>query len=207
MQANHGLQVGWGDAFLERIVGASGYNMGFCKMSTETYQQYGHWQAALALASRNAQTIPTFVLLSFGINDELQNVSMKTMHLNLWTFVKQVRKAHAIPVLVTPMTRSEFRNNKTIEAFVASTTNILSLAETTGTKVLDLNRYSRLLYNSYGWKVVKHLQRSPGDTIHLNKLGASVMGTLMCLMVRRTLPDIPLDCYMREHGAFNRAPE
>ena len=107
---------GWGGAFCANHVKSSVacVNAGRGGRSTRSYRQEGSWDTALAEAR-----VPGYrghwVLIQFGHNDQSSKPERWTdetteFPANLRRFVEEVRAAGATPVLVTPLTRREFRD-------------------------------------------------------------------------------------------------
>ena len=112
---------GWGSMFCAHHVKSSAacLNLGRGGRSTRSYRQEGSWDAALAEAG-----VPgykrTYVLIQFGHNDQSSAAERWTeleteFPVNLSRFVTEVRAAGAEPVLLSPLTRREFRDGKLID--------------------------------------------------------------------------------------------
>ena len=102
-------QAGWGEAlpaFLKS--GARVTNLAKGGASTLSFRNAGLWDQVLAAK-------PDYVLIQFGHNDQPGKPGRSTdlareFPDNLRRYVREVRAAGALPVLLTPLTRRQFRD-------------------------------------------------------------------------------------------------
>jgi lysophospholipase L1-like esterase len=85
--------------------------------STKSFRFEGRWSGVIAAAKDAAANHqPTYVLIQFGHNDASElperHTDMDQFIDNYRTFVREVRAAGATPVLVTPLTRRQFKDGK-----------------------------------------------------------------------------------------------
>jgi len=109
---------GWASMFCAMHVKSSiaCLNLGRGGRSTRSYRAEGSWTIALNEA-KVAGYKKTWVLIQFGHNDQSTRAERWTdlngeFGANLRQMVADVRAAGAHPVLVTPLTRREFRDGK-----------------------------------------------------------------------------------------------
>ena len=136
---------GWGGAFCAHHVKSSVacLNAGRGGRSTRSYRQEGSWDIALAEAK-----VPgyrgTWVLIQFAHNDQSSKSERWTdetteFPANLRRFVEEVRAAGATPVLVTPLTRREFRDGKLKNTLASWSDQIRGVAKAMDVPLVDLN--------------------------------------------------------------------
>src|SRR3546814_44927 len=139
---------GWGGAFCASHVKSSVacLNTGRGGRSTRSFRQEGSWAIALAEAK-----VPgyrgTWVLIQFGHNDQSSKSERWTEETtefpaNLKRFVAEVRAAGATPVLVTPLTRREFRDGKLHNTLASWSDQVRAVAKAEGVALVDLNALS-----------------------------------------------------------------
>jgi lysophospholipase L1-like esterase len=109
------VQGGWGPAFCARHVSAflSCVNLARGGRSSYNYRAEGSWDIALQEMRPGAYR-DVHVLIQFGHNDQPGKPGRSTdlQHEfpdNLRHYVREVRAAGAVPVLLTPLTRRQFR--------------------------------------------------------------------------------------------------
>ena len=110
------VQGGWGPAFCARHVSSflSCVNLARGGRSSYNYRAEGSWDIALQEMRPGAYR-EVYVLIQFGHNDQPGKPGRSTdlQHEfpdNLRRYVREVRAAGALPVLLTPLTRRQFRD-------------------------------------------------------------------------------------------------
>ena len=110
------VQGGWGPAFCARHVSSflSCVNLARGGRSSYNYRAEGSWDIALQEMRPGAYR-EVHVLIQFGHNDQPGKPGRSTdlQHEfpdNLRRYVREVRAAGALPVLLTPLTRRQFRD-------------------------------------------------------------------------------------------------
>lgn len=110
------VQGGWGPAFCAEHVTSfvACVNLARGGRSSGSYIAEGSWTLALAEA-RTPGYANTWVLIQFGHNDQPGKPGRSTdlateFPANLERYVREARAAHAIPILVTPLTRRMFKD-------------------------------------------------------------------------------------------------
>lgn len=147
---------GWGSVFCAEHVKSSVacLNLGRGGRSTRSYRQEGSWSLALAEA-RVPGYAHVYVLIQFGHNDQSSKPERWTdrtteFPANLRRFVAEARAAGATPVLVTPLTRREFRHGKLVNTLAPWADEVRRVAQGTGTPLVDLNADSAALVQKMG---------------------------------------------------------
>lgn len=187
---------GWGSMFCAHHLKSSVacLNLGRGGRSTRSYRQEGSWDTALAEA-RVPGYRKTVVLIQFGHNDQ-SSVAERWTDMrrefpeNLRRFVREVRAAGAEPVLLTPLTRREFRNGKLLDSLAPSSSQIRAIAADLTVPLIDLNAVSADLVQKLGAEGAVSLAQAEPTA---DELTAARSGTTLKARpadVAR-LPDVP----------------
>ena len=146
---------GWASMFCAHHVKSSTacLNLGRGGRSTRSYRQEGSWAVAMAEAKVPGYKA-TYVLIQFGHNDQSSVAErwteMPEFAANLRRMVGEVRAAGAIPVLLTPLTRREFKGGRldnTLEPWSAEVRKVATAAKV---PLVDLNASSAALVQELG---------------------------------------------------------
>ena len=173
---------GWGGAFCAHHVKSSVacLNTGRGGRSTRSYRQEGSWDIALAEAK-----VPgyrgTWVLIQFAHNDQSSKSERWTdetteFPANLRRFVEEVRAAGATPVLVTPLTRREFRDGKLKNTLASWSDQIRGVAKAMDVPLVDLNALSAAQTQDMGAETATKLAQVPPTP---EELAAAKAGTTL----------------------------
>jgi lysophospholipase L1-like esterase len=147
---------GWGGAFCSHHVTsfAACVNLGRGGRSSASYIAEGSWQLAL-----NEMSTPgfasTYVLIQFGHNDQPGKPGRSTdlekeFPVNIARYVTEARAKGAMPILVTPLTRRQFKVGKLDNDLVPWADAIRRIAKETNTPLLDLNADSAAAVQALG---------------------------------------------------------
>src|SRR6188768_721864 len=135
---------GWGGAFCAEHVTsfATCVNMGRGGRSSSSYLAEGSWQLALNEMS-TAGFMAVYVLIQFGHNDQPGKPGRSTdlqteFPVNIARYVTETRAKGATPILITPLTRRQFRAGKLDNDLVPWADAIRKIAKDTNTPLLDL---------------------------------------------------------------------
>lgn len=173
---------GWGGAFCAHHVKSSVacLNAGRGGRSTRSYRQEGGWDIALAEAK-----VPgyrgTWVLIQFAHNDQSSKPERWTdetteFPANLRRFVEEVRAAGATPVLVTPLTRREFKDGKLKNTLASWSDQVRAIAKAMDVPLVDLNALSAAQAQEMGAEMsTRFAQVPPTD----EELAAAKAGTTL----------------------------
>ncbi len=173
---------GWGGAFCANHVKSSVacVNAGRGGRSTRSYRQEGSWDIALAEAR-----VPGYrghwVLIQFGHNDQSSKPERWTdetteFPANLKRFVEEVRAAGATPVLVTPLTRREFRDGKLRNTLASWSDQVRGVAKAMDVPLVDLNALSAAQAQEMGPEMATKLAQVPPTP---EELAAAQAGTTL----------------------------
>ena len=173
---------GWGGAFCAHHVKSSVacVNAGRGGRSTRSYRQEGGWDIALAEAK-----VPgyrgTWVLIQFAHNDQSSRPERWTEEAtefpeNLRRFVEEVRAAGAAPVLVTPLTRREFRDGKLRNTLASWSDQVRGVAKSMDVPLVDLNVLSAAQAQEMGPEMSTKLAQVPPSD---EELAAAKAGTTL----------------------------
>jgi lysophospholipase L1-like esterase len=150
------VNSGWGGAFCGTRVtsNVACVNLGRGGRSTKTYRGEGSWTLALGEA-KGGPFAETYVLIQFGHNDAYGRAERLTdlkseFPANLKRYVEEARAAGAHPVLVTPLSRRQFKDGKLIDDLVPWADAVRAVAAETGTPLVDLNTRSAAAAQALG---------------------------------------------------------
>jgi len=139
------VKSGWGGAFCATRVtsNVACVNLGRGGRSTSTYRAEGSWTLALGEIEAGGFA-QTYVLIQFGHNDAYGRAErltdLKTQFpANLKRYVAEVRAAGATPVLVTPLSRRQFKDGKLVDDLMPWAQAVRDVAAETGAPLVDLN--------------------------------------------------------------------
>lgn len=187
---------GWAGMFCAHHVKSSVacLNLGRGGRSTRSYRQEGSWDVALAEA-RVPGYRATYVLIQFGHNDQ-SSVPERWTDLatefgpNLRRMVAEVRSAGAIPILLTPLTRREFKDGKLANTLEPWSAEIRKVSAELKTPLVDLNARSAALVQGLGAEKAMALAQTPPTAA---ELAAARTGTTLKPRAAEDarLPDVP----------------
>ncbi|MBO9547484.1 rhamnogalacturonan acetylesterase, partial [Caulobacter sp.] len=114
--------------------------------STYSYRAEGSWDLALA-EMKTPGFVRTYVLIQFGHNDQPGKPGRSTdlateFPANLRLYVKEARAAGAEPILLTPLTRRQFKGGKLDRDLDPWADAIRKVAAELGVPLVDLNKRS-----------------------------------------------------------------
>jgi lysophospholipase L1-like esterase len=142
------VNSGWGGAFCATRVtsNVACVNLGRGGRSTKTYRSEGSWTLALG-EMKGGPFAETYVLIQFGHNDAYGRAERMTdlkseFPANLKRYVEEARAAGARPVLVTPLSRRQFKDGKLVDDLVPWARAVRAVAAETGAPLVDLNARS-----------------------------------------------------------------
>ncbi|WP_213980418.1 rhamnogalacturonan acetylesterase [Sphingomonas sp. dw_22] len=195
---------GWASVFCAYHVKSSVacLNLGRGGRSTRSYRAEGSWAIALNEAKVGGYKA-TYVLIQFAHNDQSTKAERWTdlateFPANLRQMVSEVRAAGAVPVLVTPLTRREFRDGKLNNTLAAWANEARKVASETRTPILELNRDSAKAVEELGAADATSLAMAPPAA---DELKAARAGTTLR---PRPAPQIPPSDDMPKIGPRGR---
>jgi len=174
------VQGGWGPSFCAKHVTsfAACINLARGGRSSGNYRTEGSW--ALALAEiRSGGFNETYVLVQFGHNDQPGKPGRSTdlaneFPANLKAYVDEIRAAGGKPVLVTPLTRRQFKDGKLLDDLGPWAEATRKVAAETGTPLVDLHADSYAAVQAMGAAQATRFAQSP-PPVHV--LEAAKTGT------------------------------
>ena len=147
---------GWGSSFCAYHVTSfvACINLARGGRSSASYRAEGSWKIVLAELRTGAYE-KTYVLIQFGHNDQPGKPGRSTdlateFPANLRHYVEDARSAGATPVLVTPLTRRQFKDGMLTNDLVPWAEAIRRVAADMKVPLLDLNADSAAAVQSMG---------------------------------------------------------
>lgn len=155
---------GYGDALCARFrPEVMCVNLGKGGRSSRTYREDGAWAAALKqLAAPGASA--RYVLIQFGHNDQPgseRSTTLEQFTENMAGYVRDVRSAGATPVLVTPLTRRQFKAGKLEPGLEPWAKAVRQVAKANAVALLDLHRDSLNAVQALGPLRANELAEAP----------------------------------------------
>ncbi|CAN5261111.1 rhamnogalacturonan acetylesterase [soil metagenome] len=147
---------GWGPAFCKDVsADVTCINLAKGGRSSGSYKAEGSWDKALAELAKTGPWKATYVLVQFGHNDQPGKAGRSTdlateFPVNMAGYVHDIRAAGATPVLVTPLTRRQFkagRLNPDLAPWAEATRRVAAAEKVA---LLDLNADSAAAVQAMG---------------------------------------------------------
>lgn len=158
---------GWGGAFCSKHVTSflACVNLGRGGRSTYNYRAEGSWDVALA-EMKTPGYEQVWVLIQFGHNDQPGKPGRSTdlateFPGNLRLYIREVRAAGAIPILVTPLTRRSFREGQLQRDLDPWGDAIHAVGKEMGVPVVDLLGRSAAAVQGMGPSLANRFAQSP----------------------------------------------
>jgi lysophospholipase L1-like esterase len=186
------VNSGWGGAFCATRItsNVACVNLGRGGRSTKTYRSEGSWTLALG-EMKGGPFAETYVLIQFGHNDAYGRAERLTdlkteFPANLKRYVEEARAAGAHPVLVTPLSRRQFKDGKLVDDLIPWAQAVRAVAAETKTPLVDLNARSAAAAQALGaLKAADWAEAPPSPQIAKAIAGGTTVG------VRFFEPPIP----------------
>jgi lysophospholipase L1-like esterase len=164
------VQGGWGPSFCAKHVTsfAACINLARGGRSSGNYRTEGSW--ALALNEiKSGGFNDTYVLVQFGHNDQPGKPGRSTdlateFPANLKAYVDEIRAAGGKPVLVTPLTRRQFKDGKLVDDLGPWAEATRKVAAETGAPLVDLHADSHAAVQAMGAVEATRFAQSPPPT-------------------------------------------
>ena len=185
--------AGWGAGFkrlLDDRVECENYARG--GRSSRSFIEEGHWAKALAGGA-------DYVLIQFGHNDmpgkgpARETDPNTTYRQYMSRYVDESRAAGAVPVLITSMTRRNFRDGKIVSLLGAYAQAVRDLAREKDVPLVDLHTASIELLNQLGpaeSETFGPMANGRRDHTHLSDKGKTVMAALVANLLSQAVPDL-----------------
>ncbi|MDB5706065.1 MAG: hypothetical protein JWN66_3181 [Sphingomonas bacterium] len=173
-------QSGWGGSFCAtRVIStAACLNLARGGRSTKSYRAEGSWDVALG-EMKTPGYVRIWVLIQFGHNDQPGKPGRSTdlateFPANLRRYVAETRAAGATPILVTPLTRRQFKDGRLIRDLDPWNDAIRKVAADLNVPLVDLNARSAAVIEAMGPAMATHYaQAAPTPDI----VAAALTGT------------------------------
>lgn len=174
------VQGGWGPSFCGKHVTsfAACINLARGGRSSGSYRAEGSW--ALAMDEiRAGGFVDTYVLIQFGHNDQPGKPGRSTdlateFPANMKRYVEEVRAAGGKPVLVTPLTRRQFKDGRLLDDLGPWALAVRKVAAETGAPLVDLHADSFAAVQAMGAaEATRFAQQPPSPEV----LAAARTGT------------------------------
>jgi len=163
------VQGGWGPSFCGRHVTSfiACINLARGGRSSGNYRSEGSWALAL-YEIKSGGFSDTYVLIQFGHNDQPGKPGRSTdltteFPANLKRYVDEVRAAGGKPVLVTPLTRRQFKDGRLVDDLGPWAEAVRKVAVETGTPLVDLHALSMAAVQTMGPVEAMRLAQMPPD--------------------------------------------
>ncbi|MBB4838399.1 lysophospholipase L1-like esterase [Sphingomonas kyeonggiensis] len=158
---------GWGGSFCAYHVTsfAACVNLARGGRSTYSYRAEGSWDLALA-EMKTPGFVKTYVLIQFGHNDQPGKPGRSTdlateFPANLRRYVAEARSAGAEPILLTPLTRRQFKDGKLDRDLEPWSASIRKVAAELNVPLVDLNKRSADAVEALGPSMANRFAQVP----------------------------------------------
>jgi len=185
--------AGWGAGFKQLLDGqVECENLARSGRSSKSFIEEGHWAKALAGGG-------DYVLIQFGHNDmpgkgpARETDPSTTYRRYMSRYVDESRAAGAVPVLITSMTRRNFRDGKIATVLGPYAQAVRDLAREKDVPLVDLHAASIELLNRLGpaeSETLGPVVNGRRDRTHLSDKGKTVMAALVADLLRQAVPTL-----------------
>jgi lysophospholipase L1-like esterase len=192
---------GWGPGFCADLTpNVDCVNLARNGRSSKSYYDEGVWKDVLAAHA-------DYILIQFGHNDmpgkgpERETDPETTYAANMRRYITEARAEGARPIIVTSLSRRNYKDGVLVEDLTAYAKAARRVAEEEGVPVIDLNAEStRLLHTmtqdqADQFDAVGHPDATGStlDRTHLNAHGSEVFGRIMADDLARVCPELGPD--------------
>ncbi len=181
--------TGWGQVLSELLTEqATVVNRAASGRSSKSFIREGRWEKALAER-------PDYVFIQFGHNDcpgkgDRATDAETDFRDYLQKYIDGSRKAGATPVLVTPMTRRVFREEKIHTILRPYAEAMIAVGKKQDVPVIDLHAASVEMFNRLGDAGSADLNPSAGDRTHFSRKGALAIARLVVDRLPKAVPSL-----------------
>ncbi|EEY21532.1 conserved hypothetical protein [Verticillium alfalfae VaMs.102] len=178
---------GWGNGFLSFLVPpATGANYGRNGRTTVDFVSGGHWDLVTTAVREHAADFDVYVTIQFGHNDQkpAKNITLDLYQEKLGALAGEIKGLGATPILVTPLSRRNFKGAVTDDSLRNERVRTMAAAEETRTQFIDLYKNSKALVEAVGeQRSHDEWNLKEGDNTHLNDWGTVVFGRLVADLI------------------------
>ena len=171
---------GWGGSFCAYHVTsfAACVNLARGGRSTHSYRAEGSWDLALA-EMKTPGFVKTWVLIQFGHNDQPGKPGRSTdlateFPANLRRYVREARAAGAEPILLTPLTRRQFKAGRLDRDLDPWAESIRRVAAELRVPLIDLNKRSADAVEALGPSLANRFAQVPPARSTLTTLSSTL---------------------------------
>lgn len=199
--------AGWGKGFANSLASTvECINLAKGGRSSGSFIKEGSWRKALDLK-------PDYVLIQFGHNDqpghgERESDPETTYRQHMTQYVDEARAAGIKPVLVTSLSRREWKDGKIVSRLQPWVDAVKAIAREKNVPVIDLHSLSIERYEELGPEKVAELSplknadpTSPNsdttaisktavDGTHLNEKGGALFGKIVAEELKKAVPEL-----------------
>jgi lysophospholipase L1-like esterase len=141
-------------------------NMAKGGRSSSSYRAEGSWANVMEALKHNQNYKATYVLIQFGHNDQPGKPGRSTdlateFPVNMKQYVEEVTAAGGMPVLVTPLTRRQFKDGQLVDGLSPWADAMKQVAATAHVRLLDLHGDSVAAVQKMGPAEADTLAQSP----------------------------------------------
>lgn len=191
---------GYGNALCARLQQVACLNLARGGRSSKSFRAEGLWASVLALLNErgeNGQVQKTLVLIQFGHNDQPGKPGRSTdlateFGPNMAGYVQDVKAAGAEVLLITPLTRRNFKDGQLPNDLRPWAEAVLKVGAEQGVPVLDLNAISHAAVAAMGQAGADTLAEAPPrfDRTHLGPRGAALFSEQVLAGLLRLRPEL-----------------
>ena len=188
-------KAGWGVGFA-KLLGddVECVNRSLGGRSSKSFRNEGHWDKLIASPA-------DYVLIQFGHNDQPgkgheRETTIDEYRANMKRYVEEARAAGMKPVLVTPLTRREFKGDDRIHSSLTSHAQIVKdVAGEMDVPLIDLHERSLAVCNAIGKDACISLLSTTKpdgtfDGTHLTPAGSMLFGAIVATELKRVVPEL-----------------
>lgn len=190
------VQGGWGSSFCSEHVTsfAACLNLARGGRSSGSYITEGSWDIALNEA-RAPGYIATWLLIQFGHNDQPGKPGRSTdlqteFPVFLKRYVTEAREVGARPILLTPLTRRQFKDGKLQNSFGPWVEAIQRVAKETNTPLVGLNAVSVAAVQAMGPDAANEFASRQFDYTHLGRKGSDYFAAMVTQELAKQVPEM-----------------
>ena len=192
---------GWGPGFCALLTpNVDCVNLAKNGRSSKSYYDEGVWRTVLAQHAN-------YILIQFGHNDmpgkgpERETDPETTYAANMRRYIQQARAAGAHPVIVTSLSRRNYKDGKLVEDLEAYSRAAKRVANEENVPVIDLNAESTRMLRAMTqdqadqFDAIGHPDATGStlDRTHLNAHGSQVFGRMVADDLARVCPELAPD--------------
>ncbi len=165
------VKSGWGPGFCAVVAPeVDCLNMAKGGRSSGSYRAEGSWAQVMEALQHNGDFQKTYVLVQFGHNDQPGKPGRSTdlateFPANIQRYVEDIRSIGATPVLITPLTRRQFRNGTLVNDLVPWAAATSKVAADEHVPLLPLNSDSAAAVQSMGQVEADSLAMAPPPAV------------------------------------------